>query len=78
MNPNQHFNHHISDPLYVRLEKKLSVRVQDKFRDYKKGWMQYCMRRKEKSVIERSLEKANKTIENIQTDARKRRNTTHL
>jgi hypothetical protein len=62
----------------MRLEKKHSVRVQDKFNDYKKGWMQYCMRRKEKSVVEQSLQKANQTIEHIQTDARKRRNTTQL
>lgn len=36
------------------------------------------MRRKEKSVIERSLEKADESIAHINLDARKRRNTTHL
>ena len=72
------FSYHDSDPLYLKLEKTVSKRVNNKFNNYKQGWKEYCLRRKEKSVIERSFDRAAKSIEQINFDAKQRKNTTQL
>lgn len=37
---------HPSDPLYLKLDKTTEKRTSEKFKKYKKGWMDQCMRRK--------------------------------
>ena len=66
-------NNHISDPLYIRILKNFAKRLNTNFNHYKKAWIDSSLRRKGKSVVDSSLEKAAASIEHINKDSTKRR-----
>jgi len=66
---------HISDPFYMRLEKTNCPRTLKKHSFLQNQWYKASSKRRGKSLMERSMEKAAQSIDRINEDADKRRNT---
>ena len=49
---------HISDPLYMNMEKTISKRVQNKHHSYQRKWLNATSKRKGQSLLNNSFEKA--------------------
>jgi hypothetical protein len=64
---------HISDPLYVQMERNNMKRQQLIHRKYRKGWTEMGRQRKGKSLMERSFEKATDLIRSTNEDVERRR-----
>lgn len=64
---------HVSDPLWLEMEKTNLKRQHIKYHKYRKGWTEMSQQRRGKSLMERSFDKATDIIRAINEDADRRR-----